>query len=65
MTEILSSFGQSVHLYQSHIDSIQDHLVGTLIVGVPDLSTDLQILKQQLKHKIAHIEVLGYARPTH
>ncbi|QIO06154.1 methionine ABC transporter ATP-binding protein [Acinetobacter shaoyimingii] len=65
LTEILSSFGQSVHLYQSHIDSIQDHLVGTLIVGVPDLSIDLQILKQQLKHKIAHVEVLGYARPTH
>lgn len=65
LAEILATFGTSVHLYQSHVDTIQNHLVGTLIVGISDLNIDIQYLKQQLKHHIAHIEVLGYARPTH
>ena len=65
LAQILNLFGHSVHLYQSHIDTIQNHLVGTLIVGIADLDIDLQQLTQQLKNQIAHLEVLGYARPTH
>ena len=65
LAQTLNRFGHSVHLYQSHIDTIQNHLVGTLIVGVADLEIDLLQLTQQLKNQIAHIEVLGYARPTH
>ena len=65
LAQILNRFGHSVHLYQSHIDTIQNHLVGTLIIGVSDLDIDLQKLQQQLKNQIAHVEVLGYARPTH
>lgn len=65
LAAILNGFGHSVHLYQSHIDTIQNHLVGTLIVGVPHLNIDIHHLKQQFKNQIASIEVLGYARPTH
>lgn len=64
LAAILNEFGHSVHLYQSHIDHIQHHLVGTLIIGISHLDLDIQQLKNQFKHQIAHIEVLGYARPT-
>lgn len=62
---ILSQFEDSVHLYQSHVDNIQNYLVGTLILGIPKLDLNLQKLKQQLTNQVAHIEVIGYARPTH
>ena len=65
LAHLLNQFGHAVHLYQSHIDSIQNHLVGTLIVGVAGLNIDLQQLQQQFKNQIAHVEVLGYARPTY
>lgn len=65
LVEILAQFGHPVHLYQSHVDTIQHHLVGTLIVAVQHLNLDIKHLKQQLRNRIAHIEVLGYARPTH
>lgn len=65
LAHLLNQFGHAVHLYQSHIDSIQNHLVGTLIIGVADLNIDLQQLQQQFKNQIAHVEVLGYARPTY
>lgn len=65
LNQILNLFGHSVHLYQSHIDSIQNHLIGSIIVGVPNLKLNISELKQNLKHKLAHIEVIGYARPTH
>jgi len=65
LATIFNDFGHSVHLYQSHIDNIQNHLVGTLIVGVSHLNNDIEQLKQQFKNHFAHIEVLGYARPTY
>lgn len=65
LTQIFQTFEQSVHLYQSHIDSIQGHLIGTLIVGTTQTDLDLQTLQEKLKHHLAQIEVLGYAKPTH
>ncbi|MBU3847255.1 MAG: ATP-binding cassette domain-containing protein [Candidatus Acinetobacter avistercoris] len=65
LTQILSLFGHSVHLYQSHVDTIQNHLIGSIIVGVADLNIDISALQQKLKQQLAQVEVIGYARPTH
>lgn len=65
LVQVFQAFEASVHLYQSHIDSIQNHLVGTLIVGTAQIDLDLAALQEKLKLHIAQIEVLGYARPTH
>ncbi|WP_180190509.1 methionine ABC transporter ATP-binding protein [Acinetobacter sp. YH01009] len=62
---IFDQFQAPVHLYQSHIDSIQGHLIGSLIVAVDSSHLEINALSEQLKHHIAQIEVLGYARPTH
>ena len=43
---IFEQFEHPVHLYQSHIDSIQNHLVGSLIVAVADLNLDTDLLQQ-------------------
>ncbi|MDM1758047.1 MULTISPECIES: ATP-binding cassette domain-containing protein [unclassified Acinetobacter] len=65
LTKLFQVFESSVHLYQSHIDSIQGHLIGTLIVGIAQTDLDLEFLQEKLKHDIAQIEELGYARPAH
>lgn len=65
LNSIFSAINRPVHLYQSHIDSIQEHLIGKFVVTVPHHDLDLNQLKQQLQHQFAKIEVLGYARPTH
>lgn len=62
---IFDQFETPVHLYQSHVDTIQKHLVGSFIVAVPDLNIDTGLLQQKLKQYIAQIEVIGYARPAH
>lgn len=62
---IFEQFDHPVHLYQSHIDSIQNHLVGSFIVAIPDLHVDTRLLQQKLKQYIAQIEVIGYARPAY
>jgi D-methionine transport system ATP-binding protein len=65
LKEILAAFDHSVHLYQSHIDSIQGHLIGSLIISVNHTGLNIQNMSEKLKHQIAHIEVLGYVQPTH
>ena len=65
LKDIFAHFDAPVHLFQSHIDSIQGHLIGSLIVSVSNPHIDLYILEQQLEQHIAQFEVLGYARPTH
>jgi D-methionine transport system ATP-binding protein len=62
---IFDQFEMPVHLYQSHVDTIQKHLVGSFIVAVPDLNINTGLLQQKLKQYIAQIEVIGYARPAH
>ena len=65
LNSIFSVIDRPVHLYQSHIDSIQEHLIGKFVVAVPHKGLDLNQLQQQLQAQFAAIEVLGYARPTH
>nr|WP_174505622.1 ATP-binding cassette domain-containing protein [Acinetobacter sp. Marseille-Q1620] len=65
LIQIFKQFDHPTHLYQSHIDTIQNHLIGTLIIGIETTQIDLEKLQQQLKQYIANIEVIGYARPTH
>ena len=65
LNSIFSVIDRPVHLYQSHIDSIQEHLIGKFVVAVPHTGLDLDQLQQQLQTQFAAIEVLGYARPTH
>lgn len=65
LNDVLSKIALPVHLYQSHVDTIQHHLVGSLIVGIPQLDIDVHTLHQQFHHKTSQIEVLGYAQPAH
>ena len=65
LTDLTSAFGQAVYLYQSHVDSIQGHLIGSFIVGVENTQLDLATISKQLQQHIANIEVLGYAKSTH
>ena len=60
LKEIFQYFNAPIQLYQSHIDTIQGHLIGSLIVAVTSTTLDLSTLKSQLQTYIAHIEVLGY-----
>jgi D-methionine transport system ATP-binding protein len=65
LKEIFEAFDAPVHLYQSHIDTIQGHLIGSIIISTSNANIDIDNLKQKLKQHIAQIEVLGYAKPTH
>ncbi|MBJ9984955.1 ATP-binding cassette domain-containing protein [Acinetobacter sp. S40] len=65
LNQILTSFNAPLYLYQSHIDTIQQHLIGSLIVGVSQLNLNLENLKIRLSPFIQRVEVIGYARPTH
>lgn len=65
LNQILKHFNAGAFIYQSHIDTIQNHLIGSLIIGTPDFNLNIDELKKQLKSHIANIEGLGYARPTH
>ena len=65
LTDLTDAFGQPVYLYQSHVDSIQGHLIGSFIVAVENTQLDLEALKRQLQQHIVNIEVLGYAKSTH
>ena len=64
LTDLTAAFGQSVYLYQSHVDSIQGHFIGSLIVAVENIQLDLVALSSQLQQHIVNIEVLGYAKST-
>lgn len=65
LNKIFAEFKQPVHLYQSHIDTIQHHLIGSFIVATTHTGLRLDDLKQKLKSQVAHIEEIGYARPAH
>ncbi len=58
---IFSQFDTPVHLYQSHIDYIQKHLIGAFVVAIPDIQLDIGVLQEKLRPYSLHIEVLGYA----
>ncbi len=65
LTDLTTALDQPVYLYQSHVDSIQGHLIGSFIVAVENIQLDVEALSKQLQQHIVHIEVLGYAQSTH
>ncbi|WOE32531.1 MULTISPECIES: methionine ABC transporter ATP-binding protein [unclassified Acinetobacter] len=60
LKEIFAAFDSSVHLYQSHVDSIQGHLIGNLIIAVKQNQLDIAAISKKLQQHIAQIEVMGY-----
>ena len=65
LSAILQAFEAPVHLYQSQVDQIQNHLVGSLFLAVANLRLDLDALQQRLDAHHIQLEVIGYARPTY
>ena len=65
LSAILQAFEAPVHLYQSQVDQIQNHVVGCLLLAVANLALDFNTLRQRLDANSIQLEVLGYARPTH
>ena len=63
--ELLAKFKAPVNLYQSQVDIIQGHIIGSLLVGIPNVEIDLSSIPQDALTAIAQFEVLGYARPAH
>ncbi|MDC5082146.1 ATP-binding cassette domain-containing protein [Acinetobacter baumannii] len=63
--ELLARFKAPVNLYQSQVDTIQGHIIGSLLVGIPNVKIDLSSIQQDALTAIAQFEVLGYARPAH
>ena len=62
---IFEQFDAPVHLIQSHVDSIQQHLIGSLVVAFASTEFDLATLSSKLAPYIAQVEVLGYAQSAH
>ncbi len=65
LADLTTAFNQPIYLYQSHVDSIQGHLIGSFIIAVEDIQLDIEVLSQRLQQHIVNIEVLGYAQSTH
>ena len=65
LREVLTAFESPVQLIQSHVDHIQNHVIGSFILAVEDVELDLALIKQKLANKVAAVEVLGYARSTY
>ncbi len=65
LTQIFAAFSQPVQLLQSHIDHIQGHLIGAMLIAVEGTHININQLKQQLQPHVAAVEELGYARPTY
>jgi len=63
--ELLAKFKAPVNLYQSQVDTIQGHIIGSLLVGIPNVEIDLSSIQQDALTANAQFEVLGYARPAH
>ena len=62
LKHIFEQFDTPVQLYQSHVDSIQAHLIGAFIVAVPaQANFNVVALAKKLSPAITQIEVLGYA----
>lgn len=59
--DLFNQINGPVQLYQSHIDSIQGHLIGYFIVAIPVDELNLSQLSTQLHPHITQLEVLGYA----
>ena len=62
---IFEQFDAPVHLLQSHVDTIQNHLIGSIIVAFEHTEFDHAALAFKLQPYIAQLEVLGYAKSAH
>lgn len=64
---LFDQFNGAVHLYQSHVEVIQNHLIGHFTFTIPvNTPVDLTQLGLQQHPHITQLEVLGYAKlPTH
>lgn len=64
LQQLSQVFGANLTLYQSHLDVIQNHFIGQLILAVTPIQGDLTHIQQQLKANFTQIEVLGYVQHT-
>ncbi|OTG91825.1 methionine ABC transporter ATP-binding protein [Acinetobacter sp. ANC 3813] len=62
---IFAQFDAPAHLLQSHVDTIQNHLIGSFIIALAQTDLDFAVLSRKLKPYIAQLEVLGYAKSAH
>ena len=62
---IFAQFDAPAYLLQSHVDSIQNHLIGSFIIALAQTDLDFAALSGKLKPYIAQLEVLGYAKSAH
>jgi D-methionine transport system ATP-binding protein len=65
LTQIFAAFNHPVQLLQSHVDQIQGHLIGSIVLAVQSTDLDLKDLTHQLQQYVAAVEELGYARPNY
>ena len=56
--QLFAQLQQPIHLYQSHIDRIQHHLVGSFVVAIAKENSSIIAVLQQ---HFFSVEVLGYA----
>ena len=62
---IFEQFDAPVHLLQSHVDTIQNHLIGSFIIALKQTDADFNALSAKLRPSIAQLEVLGYAKSAY
>ncbi|AOA57940.1 methionine ABC transporter ATP-binding protein [Acinetobacter larvae] len=60
LKELFAVFDQPVHLYQSHVDPVQQHSLGYLILAVEDTALELEALQKRLNPFAIQVEILGY-----
>jgi D-methionine transport system ATP-binding protein len=62
---LFEQFDAPVHLLQSHVDTIQNHLIGSFIIALKQTDADFNALSAKLRPSIAQLEVLGYAKSAY
>ncbi|CAM4339982.1 methionine ABC transporter ATP-binding protein [Acinetobacter pragensis] len=62
---VFDQFDAPAYLLQSHVDTIQHHLIGSFIIAFAKTEFDCTQLSSKLKPYIAQLEVLGYAKSAH
>lgn len=63
--ELLNFIKHPVQVYHSQINTIQQHTIGSLIVGIHNLEFDLNNQPLEKHPAITQLEVIGYAQSTH
>ncbi|MCH7335276.1 methionine ABC transporter ATP-binding protein [Acinetobacter sp. NIPH 2699] len=63
--ELLNFFNSPVQVYHSQIGTIQQHTIGSFVIGISNLELDVKNISTKQHHAITQLEVIGYAKPTH